>query len=62
VNTTPFVMGQVGLQVTMDCLNGVFPGGWVETPTVVVDKSNVLDYLCQPEKLYPEVAGTYDCP
>jgi ribose transport system substrate-binding protein len=55
-------MGQVGLQVTMDCLNGVFPGGWVETPTVVVDKSNVLDYLCQPEKLYPEVAGTYDCP
>ncbi len=62
VNTTPFVMGQVGLQVTMDCLNGVFPGGWVETPTVVVDKSNVLDYLCQPEKLYPPVAGEYDCP
>ncbi|HVO70395.1 MAG TPA: sugar ABC transporter substrate-binding protein, partial [Aggregatilineaceae bacterium] len=62
VNTTPFVMGQVALQVTMDCLNSVFPGGWVETPTVVVDKSNVLDYLCQPEKLYPPVAGTYDCP
>jgi ribose transport system substrate-binding protein len=62
VNTTPFVMGQVALQVTIDCLNGVYPGGWVETPTVVVDKSNVLDYLCQPEKLYPPVAGTYDCP
>ena len=62
VNTTPFVMGQVGLQVTMDCLAGAFPGGWVETPTVVVDQSNVLDYLCQPEKLYPPVAGDYDCP
>lgn len=62
VNTTPFVMGQVGLQVTMDCLNGVYPGGWTETPTVVVDQSNVMEYICQPEKLYPPLAGEYDCP
>ncbi len=62
VNTTPFVMGQVALQVTMDCLNGVYPGGWTETPTVVVDQSNVMDYICEPEKLYPKLAGTYTCP
>jgi ribose transport system substrate-binding protein len=62
VNTTPFVMGQVGLQVTMDCLNGVYPGGWTETPTVVVDHSNVMDYICQPEKLFPPLAEEYDCP
>jgi len=62
VNTTPFVMGQVGLQVTMDCLNGIYPGGWTETPTVVVDASNVMEYICQPEKLFPPLAGEYECP
>lgn len=62
VNTTPFVMGQVVLQVTMDCLNGIYPGGWTETPTVVVDQSNVMEYICRPETLYPPLAGEYDCP
>jgi hypothetical protein len=55
-------MGQVALQVTMDCLKGVYPGGWTETPTVVVDQSNVMDYICEPDKLYPPLAGTYTCP
>ena len=44
VNTTPFVMGQMALQVTMDCLNKVYPGGWVETPTVIVDSPNVARF------------------
>lgn len=62
VNTTPFVMGKVVLQVTMDCLNGDYPGGWTETPTVIVDQTNVLDYLCQPENLYPKPSQEYPCP
>jgi len=62
VNTTPFVMGQVALQVTMDCLNKEYPGGWTETPTVIVDQSNVLEYLCHPEKLYPKPSKEYACP
>lgn len=62
VNTTPFVMGQVALQVTLDCLGGSFPGGWVETPTVVVNSANVMEYICQPETLFPPLAGTYECP
>lgn len=62
VNTTPFVMGQVVLQVTVDCLNGKYPGGWVETPTVIVDKTNVLQFLCHPETLYPKPSKTYECP
>ena len=41
VNTTPFVMGQIALQVTLDALNGKFAGGFVETPTTIVDKDNV---------------------
>jgi ribose transport system substrate-binding protein len=62
VNTTPFVMGEVALQVTMDCLNGEYPGGWTETPTVIVDETNVQQYLCQPEKLYPKPSKEYSCP
>ncbi|MFB0537696.1 MAG: sugar ABC transporter substrate-binding protein [Anaerolineae bacterium] len=62
VNTTPFVMGKVVLQVTMDCLNGAYPGGWTETPTVIVDQTNVLEYLCHPENLFPAPSQEYACP
>ena len=41
VNTTPFVMGEIAFQVTMDAINGKFAGGFVETPTTIVDKDNV---------------------
>ena len=59
VDTTPFVMGQVALQVVHDGLIGTFKGGWVETPTTIVDKSNVLKALRQPEKLYPKPSRRY---
>lgn len=62
VNTTPYVMGEVVLQVTMDCLNKEYPGGWTETPTVIVDQTNVQEYLCHPEKLYPKPSKEYPCP
>ena len=62
VNTTPFVMGQIALQVAMDCLNATYPGGWVETPTTIADSANVLEFLCKPENLFPAPAGTYECP
>jgi ribose transport system substrate-binding protein len=59
VNTSPFIMGQVALQVTFDLLDGKYPGGWVETPTDIVDKTNVLPILQHPEKLYPKPAQAY---
>jgi ribose transport system substrate-binding protein len=59
VNTSPFIMGQVALQVTLDVLDKEFPGGWVETPTQIVDKSNVLPILEEPAKLYPKPAKSY---
>jgi ribose transport system substrate-binding protein len=59
VNTTPFVMGQIALAVTSDVLDGKFPGGFVETPTEIVDKSNVLAILKQPDKLYPKPSMAY---
>jgi ribose transport system substrate-binding protein len=59
VNTSPFIMGQVALQVTLDLLDGKYPGGWVETPTEIIDKSNVLPILQHPEKLYPKPAQAY---
>lgn len=61
VNTTPYVMGQIVAQVTMDCLNGSYPGGWTETPTVIVDKDNVNEYLCKPENLFPQPSQEYTC-
>ncbi len=62
VNTTPYVMGQVALQVTYDCLNGDYPGGWTETPTTIADQSNAVEFLCHPETLYPKPSQEYECP
>jgi ribose transport system substrate-binding protein len=59
VDTTPFVMGQIALQVVLDIFNKSFPGGFVETPTTIVDKSNVLGVLQHPEKLYPKPSKKY---
>lgn len=59
VNTTPFVMGQIAFDVTMDALNGKFAGGFVETPTTIVDKANVMPFLKAADKLYPKPSKSY---
>lgn len=59
VDTTPFVMGQIALAVTADVLDNKYPGGWVETPTKIVDKSNVIEVLQHPERLYPKPSKQY---
>ena len=59
VNTTPFVMGEIAFQVTMDTLNGKFGGGFVETPTTIVDKDNVVEFLKEADKLYPKPSKAY---
>lgn len=59
VNTTPFEMGKIALQVVLNGLAGEFEGGYVETPTIIADNDNVVDFLSQPEKLYPKPAKDY---
>lgn len=59
VDTTPYVMGQIALAVAADVLNNKYSGGWVETPTEIVDKNNVLDKLRHPERLYPKPSKEY---
>ncbi len=59
VNTTPFVMGQIALQVTIDALDGEFAGGFVETPTTIVDKDNVVPVLQDEASLYPKPSKSY---
>ncbi|MFL5260564.1 MAG: sugar ABC transporter substrate-binding protein [Hyphomicrobiales bacterium] len=59
VNTTPFVMGQIALTVTMDALNHKFQGGFVETPTTIVDKDNVVPVLQKVDALYPKPSKSY---
>lgn len=62
VNTTPFVMGKIALQVAVEVLNGNYPGGWTETPTTTTDKENAGSFLCHPENLYPKPSKEYSCP
>lgn len=59
VNTTPFVMGQIALQVTLDALNKKFSGGFVETPTTIVDKDSVIPVLQDEASLYPKPSKSY---
>ncbi len=59
VNTTPFVMGQIALRVTRDVLNHKLKGGFVETPTTIVDKTNVLQVLQKPDELYPKPSRNF---
>lgn len=59
VDTTPFVMGQIALQVVLDIFNQSFQGGFVETPTTIVDKMNARATLQHPEKLYPKPSKKY---
>jgi ribose transport system substrate-binding protein len=59
VNTTPFVMGEIALQVTLDALKGQFPGGFVETPTQIIDKTGVTPILQAVDKLYPKPSKSY---
>ena len=61
VNTTPFEMGEQVLDVMMDCLNKEFTGFYVETPTQIVDQDNVMEYLCQEDRLYPPPSKDYEC-
>ncbi|MCP4402870.1 MAG: sugar ABC transporter substrate-binding protein [bacterium] len=59
VNTTPFVMGQIAMQMVADGLKGKFKGGYVESPLSITDQSDLLQYLQQPEKLYPKPSQKY---
>jgi ribose transport system substrate-binding protein len=45
--------------VAADVLDNKFPGGWVETPTRIVDKNNVIEVLQHPETLYPKPSKQY---
>jgi ribose transport system substrate-binding protein len=61
VNTTPFEMGETVLDVMMDCMNKEFTGFYIETPTQIVDETNVMQYLCQEDRLYPPPSKDYEC-
>lgn len=43
-DTAPLRMGQIAMQVTLDALNRRFRGGFVETPTAIIDRSNVSKF------------------
>lgn len=59
VSADPFSTGETAIQVAVESLNKYFKGGFVEIPTKIVDKSNVMDYLKHPETLYPSPLKSY---
>ena len=59
VNTSPYLMGQAAMRATLDALAGTYPGGWIETPTSIVDKAGATAVLQEPEKLYPKPSKKY---
>lgn len=60
LHTSPYEMGIIALQVAFDGLSGTFKGGYVETPTIVVDQYSVDEFLRKPETLYPKPSKVYD--
>ena len=56
---SPFIMGQGAPAVTFDALDGKYPGGFVETPKMIVDSTNVLRILWNADKLYPKPSKGY---
>lgn len=62
LNTSPYMMGQIAMQVALDCLSGDYEGGqFIESPGTVVDGDGVDEILCEPEKLYPAPNKEYSC-
>lgn len=59
VSASPFNTGETALQIAVEALNKTFEGGYVEIPTKIVDKNNVMDYLKHPETLYPSPLKSY---
>ncbi|WP_162652503.1 sugar ABC transporter substrate-binding protein [Lentilitoribacter sp. Alg239-R112] len=59
VNTSPYLMGKAAMHATLDALKGTYPGGWIETPTSIEDKSGAIAVLQEPEKLFPQPSKDY---
>jgi ribose transport system substrate-binding protein len=60
VMTFPFDMGEQTMQVTHDCLQGQeIDEFFHEIPTEIVDQDNAIEFLQQPERLYPPPSQEY---
>ena len=53
-NASPVIMGRLAACYMLNILNGKTTGGYVNTPTQIVNKDNVKDVLCKTEDLYPK--------
>jgi ribose transport system substrate-binding protein len=59
VMTFPYDMGETTMQVVHDCLTGDIGQFFHEIPTEVVDEENAIEFLQQPERLYPPPSREY---
>lgn len=54
MNTVPYIQGLTAGQAVLDCLNHKFAGGWVLTPGVLTTKSNISQFMCNTDLVYPK--------
>ncbi len=61
VMTFPFDMGETTMQVVHDCLTGdaELDQFFHEIPTEIVDQDNAIEFLQQPDRLYPPPSEDY---
>jgi ribose transport system substrate-binding protein len=59
VMTFPYDMGQQTMQVVEACLQGESDEFFHEIPTEVVDEENAIEFLQQPERLFPPPSKEY---
>lgn len=59
VMTYPFDMGEETMQVVHDCLTGDISEFFHEIPTEIVDQNNAIEFLQQPDRLFPEPSQEY---
>lgn len=52
-NASPVIMGRQAACFAIDLLKGKTSGGYVNTPTEIVNQDNVADILSNPDDLYP---------
>jgi ribose transport system substrate-binding protein len=58
-DTSPVIMGQKAACFVLDMLSGKSKGGYVNTPTRIVEKANAVDVLKDVDTLYPKPSKAY---
>ena len=58
-DTSPVIMGRKAACFAIDLIEGKTPGGYVNTPTRIVNAANAVEVLQKPDDLFPKPSKAY---